>query len=123
MELDESFVPDLSGHETDELEVVTEGVSSDDPALLAAVDELTVGAWYLLEYRDRHEPVQLAWQGLRKHLCLFVTAQGRCVLFQRGRLAAFLQAGLMAPVRDETLTTAATRDALARINADPSRLR
>jgi hypothetical protein len=31
--------------------------------------------------------VQLAWHGMRKQLSLFVTPQGRCVLFQQQRLA------------------------------------
>jgi hypothetical protein len=66
--------------------------------------------------------VQLAWQGLRKQLSLFVSPNGRCVLFQQHRLAAFLQAGLLVPAEEETLTVRATRDALAKLDADPSRL-
>ena len=90
--------------------------------MLEAAEDLPVGAWYMLEYRDRQEGVQLAWQGMRRQLSLFVSKQGRCVLFQKQRLAAFLQAGLLTPAQDETLTTAATRDAMEKISADPSRL-
>jgi len=43
-------------------------------------------------------------QGMRKQLSLFVTPQGRCVLFQQQRLAAFLQAGLLLPAQEESLT-------------------
>jgi hypothetical protein len=122
-EIDDSFALDLSGHESDELEIVAEGGMTPSAGALAASDEMLVGAWYMLEYRDRQEPVQLAWQGMRKQLSLFVSARGRCVLFQRRRLAAFLQAHLLTPAQDESLTIAATRSAIDKINADPDRLR
>jgi hypothetical protein len=122
-EIDDSFALDLSGHESDELEIVAEGGSTPSAGALAATDEMLVGAWYMLEYRDRQEAVQLAWQGMRKQLSLFVSARGRCVLFQRRRLAAFLQAQLLTPAQDESLTMAATRSAIEKINADPDRLK
>ena len=92
------------------------------PAMVAWARELQVGSWYMLDYRNSNEAVQLAWQGLRKQLSLFVTPQGRCVLFHQQRLAAFLQAGLLLPAQDESLTVRATRTALAKLDADPSRL-
>jgi hypothetical protein len=66
--------------------------------------------------------VQLAWQGLRKQLSMFVTPQSRCVLFQQQRLAAFLQAGLLLPAQDEALTVMATRNALAKLDVSPTQL-
>ncbi|MCG3189565.1 MAG: hypothetical protein LKCHEGNO_02018 [Burkholderiaceae bacterium] len=122
VQIDESLVLDLSGHESSEIEVVGEGGSMPTPAMVAWARELQVGSWYMLDYRDRNEPVQLAWQGMRKQLSLFVTPQGRCVLFHQQRLAAFLQAGLLLPAQDESLTVRATRTALAKLDADPSRL-
>jgi hypothetical protein len=122
MEIDESLVLDLSGHESNELEVVNAGGSMPTPAMAAWARELQVGGWYMLDYRDRNESVQLAWQGMRRQLTLFVTPQGRGILFQQQRLAAFLQAGLLVPVQDESLTVRATRTALAKLDVDPSRL-
>jgi hypothetical protein len=122
VKIDESMVLDLSGHESSEIEVVAEGGSMPTPAMLAWAKELQVGSWYMLDYRGRNEPVQLSWQGMRKQLSLFVTPQGRCVLFQQQRLAAFLQAGLLLPAQEESLTVRATRTALAKLDADPSRL-
>jgi Protein of unknown function (DUF1631) len=122
IEIDEAMVLDLSGHESSELEVVEQGGSMPTPAMMAWARELQVGGWYMLNYRDRNEPVQLAWQGLRKQLTLFVSPQGRGVLFQQNRLAAFLQAGLLVPAQDESLTVKATRDALAKLDGDPRRL-
>jgi hypothetical protein len=120
--IDESMVLDLSGHESSELEVVGEGGSMPTPAMLAWARELQVGSWYMLDYRNRNEAMQLAWQGMRRQLTLFVSPQGRGVLFQQHRLAAFLQAGLLVPAQDESLTVRATRSAMAKIDGDPSRL-
>jgi hypothetical protein len=122
VEIDESMVLDLSGHESSELEVVGEGGSMPTPAMVAWARELQVGSWYMLDYRNRNEAVQLAWQGLRKQLALFVSPQGRGILFQQHRLAAFLQAGLLVPAQDESLTVKATRSALAKLDVDPARL-
>ena len=122
VDIDESLVLDLSGHESAELEVVGEGGSMPTPAMLTWAKELQVGGWYMLDYRNRNDQVQLAWQGLRKQLTLFVSPHGRGILFQRHRLAAFLQAGLLVPAQDESLTTRATRSALAKLDVDPQRL-
>lgn len=122
LEIDESMVHDLSGHESSELEVVFEGGSMPTPAMIAWARELQVGSWYMLDYRARNEPVQLAWQGMRRQLTLFVSPQGRGVLFQQNRLAAFLQAGLLIPAQEESLTVRATRTAMAKLDNDPSRL-
>jgi hypothetical protein len=122
IEIDESMVRDISGHESDDLEVVSEGGSLPTPAVLAWSRDLNVGTWFKLDYRGRVEPVQLAWRGMNKQLNLFATSQGRGVMFQLRRLASFLQAGLLVPVEEESLTVRATRDALAKLDADPSRL-
>ena len=122
VDIDEALVMDLSGHESSELEVVGEGGSMPTPAMLSWARELQVGSWYMLDYRNRNEAVQLAWQGMRRQLTLFVSPQGRGVLFQQHRLAAFLQAGLLVPAQDEALTVRATRSAMAKLDGDPSRL-
>lgn len=122
IEIDESMVRDLSGHETKDLEVVAEGGSMPTPAMVAWANNLSVGSWFRLDYRDTVANVQMAWQGTRKQFSLFVSPQGRGILFQKHRLAAFLQAGLLVPVEEESLTVRATRDALAKLDADPGRL-
>lgn len=122
MVIDESIVMDLSGHESSELQIVTDGGSMPTPAMIAWARELQVGGWYMLEHGGSIEAVQLAWQGMRKQLSLFVSQQGRGTLFQQHRLASFLQAGLLVPAQDEALTVRATRTALAKLDADPARL-
>jgi hypothetical protein len=122
VDIDESMVLDLSGHQSSELEVVLDGGSMPTPAMVSWARELQVGSWYMLDRSGHSEAVQLAWHGLRKQLSLFVTPQGRCVLFQQHRLASYLQAGLMLPAQDEALTVRATRSALAKLDVDASRL-
>jgi len=122
VQINESMVRDLSGHESEDLEVVAEGGTPPTPAMLAWARELQVGSWYMLDYRGRNEPMQLAWCGMRRQLTLFVSPQGRGVLFQLNRLAAFLQAGLLLPAQDEPLTVRATRNAMEKLEVDPTRL-
>ena len=51
-----------------------------------------------------------------------MTNLGRCYLIQAGRVASYLQAGLLVPSEEEALTVRATRDALAKLDANPERL-
>ncbi|MDC8784583.1 DUF1631 family protein [Roseateles koreensis] len=122
VELDPSLVRELSGHESDGLEVVAEGGAPPSPAVQAWARELQVGGWYMLDYRHRKEAVQLAWRGNRRQMALFVTAHGRGVLFSLNRMGAYLQAGLLLPAQDEALTVKATRSALAKLDVDPDLL-
>ena len=122
MQINDSIMRDLSGHEADGMEVVSEGGTEPTAGMLAWARELPVGGWYKLDYRGRNEVVQLAWRGVRRNLALFVNPQGRGVLFQISRMASFLQAGLLQPAQDESLTVKATRNALEKLEADPSRL-
>ncbi len=122
VQLDQTLMLDISGDDSGDLEVVGEGGSMPTPAMLSWARELQVGSWYMLEHSERNEAVQLAWQGMRRHLSLFVTASGRCLLFEQHRLASFLQAGLLLPAQEEALTVRATRTALAKLDNDPARL-
>jgi hypothetical protein len=122
VQLDETLMLDISGDDQNALEVVSDGGSMPTPAMLSWARELQLGSWYMLEYQDKTTTVQLAWQGMRRHLSLFVTPTGRCLLFEQNRLASFLQAGLLLPAQEEALTVRATRTAMAKIDADPARL-
>jgi len=124
IQINDSIMRDLSthGHEAEGLEVVAEGGTQPTAGMLAWARELPVGGWYKLDYHGRDEVVQLAWRGLRRNLVLFVNPQGRGVLFQVSRMASFLQAGLLQPAQEEALTVKATRNALEKLEADPSRL-
>lgn len=122
VEIDESWVLDSSNHQQEGLEIVADGGSMPGPAMLEWAAELQLGAAFMLEFRGRSQSVRLVWQGMNRQLSLFSASDGRCVLFQKARLAAFLQAGLLVPLEDESLTVAATRSAIEKIKADPARL-
>lgn len=122
MELDDAWVLDEASHQYEGLEIIADGGSMPDPDMLKWAAELEVGSAFMLDYRGRNESVRLAWHGMRRHLSLFVTSQGRSYLFQKTRLAAFLQAGLLVPAQEESLTTMATRSAYLKVGADPGRL-
>ena len=94
--------------------------SSDD--MLAWAHELQVGTWFMLDHNDRVSQVQFVWRSDRKQLHLFASSDGRSFLIQVGRLASYLQAGLLVPAEEETLTVRATREALAKLDANPERL-
>jgi hypothetical protein len=122
LEIDESLVLDLSAHESGDLEVVASGGSTPTPAMTASARELQAGSWFMLDYRNRNDSVQLAWRGMCGQLALFVSPQGRAILFPQQRLAAFLQAGLLVPVQEESLMTRASRSALAKLEEPPGQL-
>lgn len=81
VEFDEHFVLDLTGDEAPGLEVVADGGTRPTQAMLDWADELKTGEWFRLDYRGRIDTMQLAWRGMRRHLLLFVSADGRAVLF------------------------------------------
>jgi Protein of unknown function (DUF1631) len=83
---------------------------------------LVPGTWFELEHNGMASRVQLVWQSERRQLYLFVTSQQQSFLMQQGRVAAYLQAGLLHPVEVEALTTRATREALVKLDANPERL-
>ena len=120
--LDAEGLEMMLGIDASAIEVVSEGGSKPRPAMLAWAAELQLGAWFSLDYKRDITQVQYAWRSERKHLNLFASTDGRTFLIQGGRLAAFLQAGLLLPQEEEALTVRATRDALAKIEANPARL-
>jgi hypothetical protein len=111
-DIDASFVRDIPGASDTELEVVSEGGGEPITAMLSWARELPVGSWYMLKHGGTERPVQLVWQGTRRLLTLFVSAEGRCMLFQLRRLAAYLQSGLLQPAQDEDLTIKGIRGSL-----------
>jgi urease accessory protein UreE len=83
---------------------------------------MELGSWFTLDHNGRVTKVQFAWRSERKQLHLFASTDGHTYLIQAGRLAAYLQAGLLLPQEEEALTVRATRDALAKLEANPERL-
>lgn len=120
--LDAESIELMLGIDASTIEVVADGGSKPSAAMLAWAQELQLGNWFTLDHNGRTQAVQYAWVSERKQLHLFASTDGRSVLIQMRRLAAYLQAGLLVPNEDEALTVRATRDALAKLDANPERL-
>jgi hypothetical protein len=120
--LDSETLEMMLGIEAASIEVVSGGGSKPTKAMLAWASELQLGSWFTLDHNSKISPVQFVWRSERKHLNLFAASSGQSYLIQAGRLAAYLQAGLLLPQEEDALTVRATRDALAKIEANPERL-
>ncbi|MCU0763316.1 MAG: DUF1631 domain-containing protein [Hydrogenophaga sp.] len=122
LDLDNESIEMITGVDASNIEVINQGGSQPSEAMRAWAAELQIGTWFGLDHNGKLNSVQLAWRSQRGQLFLFVTNEGRCFLVQSARVAAYLQAGLLVPSEDEALTVRATRDALAKLDANPERL-
>lgn len=120
--LDVQGIEELLEIDASGLEVISSGGVEATPEQLAAVQQLSLGAWFTIDHNGQLAQVQYVWRSEMGHLHLFASVVGRNYLMQSARLAAFLQAGLLLPQVDEALTARATRDALSKIEANPERL-
>ena len=112
----------MLGVDTAQLHVVPNADGPADPTMLEWAQTLEVGRWFTLDHNGTRMQVQYAWRSRRKQLHLFASLDGHCYLLQLQRMAAYLQAGLLAVYDEEALTMRATRDALLKIQANPERL-
>jgi hypothetical protein len=120
--LDTDSLVMMIGIDAADIEVIADGGSQPTDAMRAWARELQLGSWYSLDHSGKISHVQFAWCSDRKQLHLFAATDGRNFLIQARRLAAYLQAGLLLPTEEEALTVRATRDALAKLDANPERL-
>ena len=120
--LDTESLVTLIGIDASDIEVITDGGSQPTEAMRAWAQELQLGAWFSLDHNNRICQVQFAWRSDRNQMHLFASSDGRNYLIQSRRLAAYLQAGLLLPTEEEALTVRATRNALAKLEANPERL-
>jgi len=120
--LDADSLVTMIGIDSAHIEVIADGGSQPTDAMRAWAKELQPGSWFNLDHNGKISYVQFAWCSERKQLHLFAAADGRSFLIQMRRLAAYLQAGLLVPTEEEALTVRATRDALAKLDANPERL-
>lgn len=120
--LDPGLIEMMSGVDAAVLQVISTGGSEPSSPVLAWAEELDLGAWFALEHGGVAMQVQYVWRSERGQLHLFTSSSGKSYLVQTRRLASYLQAGLLVPMEDEALTVRATREALAKLDAEPSRL-
>ena len=120
--LDTASLVMMIGIDAANIEVIGQGGSEPSEAMRAWAQELQPGSWFNLDHNAAINHVQFVWRSERKQLHLFAAADGRNFLIQMRRLAAYLQAGLLVATEGEALTVRATRDALAKLDANPERL-
>jgi hypothetical protein len=120
--LDAESIEVMLGIDASSLVVVSDGGALPSADMVSWANALAIGTWLTLDYRGSVNRVQFAWRSGKQKLHLFAALDGKNYLIQAGRLAAYLQAGLLVPLEEEALTVRATRDALARLEANPERL-
>lgn len=122
LELDQESIEMITGVDASNIEVITAGGIQASEASRGWAQELQLGSWFQLQHNDSINQVQLAWRSQRGQLCLFTTVHQICFLIPVPQVAAYLQAGLLVPEENETLTARATRAALEALEANPERL-
>ena len=122
LDLDQDSIEMITGVDASNIVVVAQGGEPANQAMRAWALELQPGAWFRLDHNNSPCQVQFAWRSARNQLYMFATAQQRCYLIQTARVASYLQAGLLVPVEQESLTVRATRAALEKLDANPERL-
>jgi hypothetical protein len=122
MPLNADNIEMMLGIDASSIHVVADNGAPVDDAMVAWAQELQRGTWYTLDHNGASAQVQYVWQSERKQLHLFAATDGSSYLIQLRRLAAYLQAGLLVAQEEEGLTLRATREALAKLDANPERL-
>jgi hypothetical protein len=120
--LDAESIEMMLGIDASMIEVVADRGSRPTIAMIAWAQELQLGNWFSIDHNGITAQVQYVWRSERKQLHLFASSEGRSYLIQARRMASYLQAGLLLPNEEEALTVRATRDALAKLDANPERL-
>ncbi len=122
MPLSSDNIEMMLGIDASAIQVIADTGAPVQEDMVAWAQELPLGTWYQLDHNGASAQVQYAWRSERRQLHLFAAIDGSCYLIQLRRLGAYLQAGLLVPQDEEGLTVRATRDALAKIDANPERL-
>ena len=122
MPLNADNIEMMLGIDASSIHVVADNGAPVDNAMVTWAQELLPGTWYTLDHNGSSAQVQYAWHSERKQLHLFAAMDGSSYLIQLHRLAVYLQSGLLVAQDEEGLTLRATRDALAKLDANPERL-
>ena len=120
--LDAEHIEMMTGIDANAIQVFADNDAPVEDAMVAWARELVPGDWFTLDVNGAAAQVQYAWHSKQRQLHLFVSTDGISYLIQLRRLGAYLQAGLLVPRDEDGLTVRATREALAKLNANPERL-
>lgn len=120
--LDADHIEMMTGIDASAIQVIADNEAPVDEAMVAWAQQLASGNWFTLDHNGATAQVQYAWHSERKQLHLFVSTDGISYLIQLRRLGAYLQSGLLVAREEEGLTVRATREAIAKLGANPERL-
>ncbi|WP_027994796.1 DUF1631 domain-containing protein [Simplicispira psychrophila] len=120
--LDADSIEMMLGIDASSIHVIADNDSPVEEGMVQWAYELPLGTWFTLDHNGASAQVQYAWHSQRKQLHLFAAMDGSTYLIQLHRLGAYLQTGLLVAQEEEGLTVRATRDALAKLGANPERL-
>ena len=120
--LDSDSIEMMLGIDASSIHVIADNDAPVEETMVQWANELALGTWFTLDHNGSSAEVQYAWHSQRKQLHLFAAINGNTYLLQLHRLGAYLQAGLLVAQEEEGLTVRATRDALAKLGANPERL-
>ena len=112
----------LLGIDASAIDVIPDTDAPVQSEALKRAHELPLGTWYTLDHNGGTAHVQYVWHSQRKQLHLLIAPSGQNYLFQVRRLAAYMQARLLTPQDMEGITVRATRNVVAKLNANPERL-
>jgi hypothetical protein len=112
----------LLGIDASAIDVIPDTDAPVQSEALKRAHELPLGTWYTLDHNGGTARVQYVWHSQRKQLHLLIAPSGQNYLFQVRRLAAYMQARLLTPQDLEGITVRATRNVVAKLNANPERL-
>lgn len=122
MPLDAHYLEMMLGIDASSIHVAADNGTAVDDAALEWARELQLGDWFTLDHNGASAQVQYAWHSERRQLHFFAAPDGTSYLLQLRRMATYLRAGLLVPQEEEALSMRATREALAKIDANPERL-
>jgi len=122
IKLDQYSIEMITGVDASDIVVVPDTGQAVSVALRDWAKGLEQGAWFELSHNGFDSLVRLSWRSPRKQLYLFNATDKRSFLMQQGRVASYLDTGLLKPCEAETLTLRATREALNKLDANPERL-
>lgn len=122
MPLDADYLEMMLGIDASSIHVAADNGTAVDDAALEWARELQRGDWFTLDHNGASAQVQYAWHSERRQLHFFAAPDGTSYLLQLRRMATYLRAGLLVPQEEEALSMRATREALAKIDANPERL-
>ena len=120
--LDAEYIEMMTGIDANALQVIADNGAPVEEPMVAWAQQLPRGNWFTLDHNGSIAHVQYAWHSERKQLHLFVSNDGMSYLIQLRRLAAYLQSGLLVAREEDGLTVRATREAIAKLDANPERL-